>query len=363
MASAGAKGNGVRRSSEGSSAVRMRLRSAGAVVVLGLVPAVVLPSSAAAVVPRVDHVVLVSVDGLNPDAVTRLGRAGAPTFHRLMDEGVSTLDARTVHEATQTLPNHTSMVTGRPVTVTGGHRVTFNEDNGSTVHRRAGTYVASAFDVVHDAGGDTVLYAGKAKFDFLDRSWNGRNGAVDRTGANDGRDKIDLYRRATPAVLTDALRARLRRNPPDLSMIHYRGPDGVGHAQGYMSSAYLAEVTRTDRMIGRLLDTIAGDPELAASTVVVVTSDHGGLGTSHAQAALEVNYTVPFFVWGAGVARGADLYALNPDRAHPGDARPTYATDPQPIRNAEAANLVTDLLGFGPVPGSRINTAQTLDVG
>ena len=343
--------------------VRMRLGSVGAAVLVGVAPAVVLPSSAAAVVPQVDHVVLVSVDGLNPDAITQLGRAGAPTFHRLMATGVSTLDARTTYESTQTLPNHTSMVTGRPITATGGHRVTFNEDNGSTVHRRAGTYVASAFDVVHDAGGDTVFYAGKDKLDFLNRSWNATNGAIDRTGANDGRDKIDLYRRATPAVLTDALRARLLNDPPDLAMIHYRGPDGVGHAQGYMSQAYLDEVTRTDRMIGRVLDTIAGDPELAASTVVVVTSDHGGLGTSHADAALEAGYTVPFFVWGPGVARGADLYALNPDRAHPGNGRPSYTSVPQPVRNAEAANLVTELLGLGPVPGSRINSAQSLDVG
>jgi hypothetical protein len=113
----------------------------------------------------------------------------------------------------------------------------------------------------------------------------------------------------------------------------------------------------------RHLDTIAADPELAAHTVVLVTSDHGGLGTSHSNAAAEVNYTIPFFVWGPGVARGANLYALNPDRAHPGDGRPAYTSVPQPVRNAEAANLVTQLLGFGPVPGSRINTAQNLDVG
>lgn len=33
------------------------------------------------------HVVLVSVDGLNPQAITQLGPAGAPTFYRLMSEG------------------------------------------------------------------------------------------------------------------------------------------------------------------------------------------------------------------------------------------------------------------------------------
>jgi arylsulfatase A-like enzyme len=278
-----------------------------------------------------------------------------------MRQGASTLNARTVHESTQTLPNHTSMVTGRPVTATGGHRVTFNDDNGSTVHARAGGYVASAFDVVHDSGGRTALYSGKEKLDFLDRSWNARTGAVDRTGADNGRDKIDVYRRSAPSVLTNALIAALRTAPPDLAMLHLRGPDSVGHARGYMSRAYLDEVAATDRLIGRLLTTISGNARLAASTVVVVTTDHGGVGFSHANAGAAVNYTVPFFVWGRGVAAGADLYRLNPDRATPGTARPGYGVRP-PIRNAEAGNLATELLGLRPVPGSRINSAQTLDV-
>jgi hypothetical protein len=311
---------------------------------------------------EVEHVVLVSVDGLNPDAIRQLGPAGAPTFHRLMAEGVSTLDARTVYEATQTLPNHTSMVTSRPVTVTGGHRVTFNEDNGSTVHATAGSYCASVFDVVHDNGGRTALYSGKVKFDFLDRSWNATNGALDTTGADDGRDKIDTYLRDDDRATTNALKTALTTAPADFSMIHYPGPDQTGHAQGYMSAAYVAEVAATDALIGELLDTIAGNAALAASTVVIVTSDHGGLGTSHADATQAVNYTIPFFAWGAGVAHGADVYALNSDRADPGTTRPTYAAAIPPVRNAEAGNLALDLLGLPAIPGSRINPDQSLDV-
>lgn len=311
----------------------------------------------------IEQVVLVSVDGLNPDAITALGPAGAPTFYRLMAEGTSTLDARTVYEATQTLPNHTSMVTGRPVTVTGGHGVTFNEDNGSTVHAAAGTYCASIFDLVHDAGMTTSLYSGKVKFDFLDRSWNETFGAVDTTGGDDGRDKIDTYLRAADNLTTDALEADLTDgDPAEFSMIHYPGPDQTGHGQGYMSQAYIDEVAATGALIGDLLDTIAADPDLAAHTVVIVTSDHGGLGTSHADATLEVNYTVPFFAWGAGVTAGTDIYALNPDRANPGSGRPSYAAAVPPVRNAEAGNLAAELLGLGPIPGSVINSAQSLDL-
>ena len=68
-------------------------------------------------------------------------------------------------------------------------------------------------------------------------------------------------------------------------------------------------------------------------------------------------------MWGRGVAAGASLYALNPDRANPGTSRPTYTAARQPVRNAEVGNLVTELLGLRAIPGSRINPRQTLDVG
>ena len=119
----------------------------------------------------VNRVVAISVDGLNPKAITKLGRSGAPNFHRLMREGASTLNARTAREQTRTLPNHTGMLTGRRIDDRrGGHGVTFNSDTGTTVHRAAGEYVASVFDVVHDRGGSTALFTAKKKFALYQRT-------------------------------------------------------------------------------------------------------------------------------------------------------------------------------------------------
>src|SRR5690242_16264510 len=55
----------------------------------------------------IDSVVAISVDGLNTDALARLGAARTPHLHDLMESGASTLNARTEHELTITLPNHT----------------------------------------------------------------------------------------------------------------------------------------------------------------------------------------------------------------------------------------------------------------
>ena len=61
------------------------------------------------------RVVVISVDGLNPVAIRRLGVTGTPTYHRLMNEGAWTFNARTAYEQTVTLPNHTGMLTSRRV--------------------------------------------------------------------------------------------------------------------------------------------------------------------------------------------------------------------------------------------------------
>ncbi len=311
----------------------------------------------------VEQVVLVSVDGLNPQALVDLGPAGVPSFTRMRTEGASTLNARTLVERTETLPNHVSMVTSRWVDLPDGTGVTFNSDNASTVHVSAGGYVPSIFDVVHDAGGSTALFATKGKFDFIDRSYDGLNGAPDVTGADDGTDKIDTYRRSDSVTMTTKLVEALTTSRPTFSMLHLRDPDRAGHEFGFMSPEYLQAVRDMDVQLGRLLDAVAGDPHLAASTVVVLTTDHGGGERSHSDPLQPVNYTIPFLVWGFDVEPGADLYALNSDdRADPGTLQPAYAEPVQPIRNAEVGNLVADLLRLPAVPTSRIGDDQGLDV-
>jgi predicted AlkP superfamily pyrophosphatase or phosphodiesterase len=309
----------------------------------------------------IDHVVAISVDGLNPSAIRRLGRAGTPSFHRLIREGAATLNARSIHEVTRTLPNHTSMVTGRRATDEDGHGVTFNDDNGETVHEAAGERVASMFTVVHDRGGQTAFYSAKHKFAFLDRSWDRRHGRADPVGRNDGRDKIDRYVYGEDADVVAMLCDQLRDDPAELGFLHVALPDDAGHADGFMGRQYLDAVRRADTLVGHVLTTVSGNRYLRAHTAVVLTADHGGRGDGHRAPARRANYRVPFMVWGASVAPGARLYRINPARRDPGDRRTTYSGR-QPIRNGELANLVTDLLDLPAVPGSRFNSRQRLQV-
>jgi hypothetical protein len=308
----------------------------------------------------VEHVIVISVDGLASRAVQELGPAGAPTLFRMAQEGASTLNARNMPDNTTTLPNHMSMVTGRPVLGSSGHRVATNEDDGQTVHREAGTYVESIFGVVHDHGGTTALFTTKAKFDVINRSWDSTNGGVDTVAPDDGRDKIDRYYRGEDEDAVDELLSLMRRGAPTLALLHLGSPDKNGHDFGWMSQSYLDAVTESDERIGLILNQIVADPQQRGSFVVLVTADHGGEGFAHVDASDARTYTVPFVAWGGHIKPGADLYELNStSRTDPGDGRPELG-DAAPIWNADVANLTADLLGLPALEGSVFNIDQTL---
>ena len=310
---------------------------------------------------RAQRVIHISIDGLRADHVTS---SLMPNLTRLRNQGASTLNARTDPAYTQTLPNHHSMFTGHPVKSGDGHGVDYNVDKGRTVHQEAGGYVASVFDIVHDRGGSTSVYAGKSKFDMVNRNW-GANGAVDRVGVNDGRDKIDEYRQVSPSAAVDRLRTALNQRPNlEYVFFHIRDPDNAGHQHAWGTSRYRTAVTTADSILGRVVDLVQGNPAWRDSTAIIVVADHGGPtgGLFHSDASRVGNYTIPFVVWGPGVRAGADLYALNQDdRREPGSAR-VWLGGVQPIRNGEVANLALDFLGYPPVPGSTLNRRQDLDV-
>lgn len=307
-------------------------------------------------------VVHVSVDGLGSSAVEDPASKGLASFDRLRTEGVSTLNARTDVNYTGTLPNHVSQLTGRGVDGVDGHNWTYNTDPPwpagcstgcvETLEDNKGTYVAGVFDVVHGAGGRTGAYVSKEKLSLFEASWG---------------DQIDVfeYESDTP-TLVSLLVADLTDpwvDPFAYVFLHLVDPDTAGHASGWGSAAYQDAVERVDGELGDLFDAIEATPALRDHTAIILTADHGGRLGNHGDPTALENYTIPFFVWGPGVAPGADLYGLNPaTRLDPETGRPLYSDPMQPARNGDAANLALDLLGLGPVPGSTINARQDLKV-
>ena len=317
------------------------------------------------------YVIQISVNGLGSTYLQPLIEAGQlPTFKRLQTEGAWTNNARTDFDFTVTLPNHTCMVTGRPVhdkqaspNAIAGHKWVINTEPGDkTLHANCHDYVCSTFDVVHDGGLRTCLLASKTKFVIYDQSYDERNGAPDATGEDNGRDKIDLYAKEGSPELTDHFIAEMKSTPFQYSFLHFHDADTAGHAKGWGSEPYKKAVETVDGCLGKILDLITSDERLKGKTAIIISADHGGTGIDHFLNSNPLNYTIPFYTWGAGVAAGKDLYALNTaSRVDPGAGRVDYtAIGQQPIRNGDGGNLALKLLGLGPIPGSIINAAQDL---
>jgi len=321
---------------------------------------------------QVNYVVEISVDGLGSSYLDNLLTANqVPNFNKIKTEGVFTLNARDDYDYTETLQNHVTMVTGRGVyngsndaSTTTGHYWYINGETGQTIQQnRAGRYVASVFDVAHDNGLRTGLFATKAKFNLIDFSYNGANGALDVTGVDNTRDKIDTAVIAdNSSSMMSSYIAQMKSNPFNYSFVHIADPDLAGHGSTWGSASYNNAVKTVDGYIGQIFTTIDDSALLKDHTVIIVTADHGGTGNGHSDATLALDYTIPFMVWGPGVTHG-DLYAMNSGvRLDPGAGRPLYSAAIQPVRNGDGANLALDLLGLGAIPGSTLNATQNMVV-
>jgi hypothetical protein len=277
------------------------------------------------------------------------------------------------------------MITGRPVCSPAGgtcnpvgathtyhHGYTSNSDPLAswTLHNQGNLnipYKSSTFDVAHDAGYSTALFASKNKFIIYEQSYNAANGSPHPNGS----DKINVFANPENSMtMQSQMLSDLGANNFEYTFVHYADLDDNGHGSGWGSPAYLSSIVVVDNYLGQLFNLVQTDPELAGRTAIVLSADHGGVTgtTGHSGATNPSNYTIPFYVWGAGVAHG-DLYAFNSamgakpaTRTNPAGTRPDYNAAGQPIRNGDGGNLALSLLGLGAIPGSLINAGQNLRV-
>lgn len=348
--------------------------AAAALVIASIGAAQAPAASAAGASPKAfDHVIVLSVDGLRPDAIDGPEDGPLPGFRRVL-RGPHTLQARTDPDTTITLPNHVSMLTSRPVGGPGGHGWTENNDppavrHGGTVHLRKGAYVAGMFDVAHDHGVATAVIATKSKFSLIAQSYDASAGAPDSTGPDDGKAKVDLFActRSTNDAFRLASAQLLSGAPRTLTLLHIAETDSTGHAHAWdmaIGSPYRAAVANVDAALEGFLKALDGEPSLKGRVAIVMTADHGGGAPplSHTDPRAAVNFLIPLAVWLGQDGTPEELVALNADRravVPAGEHVPLDAAVP-PIRSAEAGNLALQLMALPAIPGSSANAAQDL---
>jgi arylsulfatase A-like enzyme len=228
------------------------------------------------------NVLVVSIDGLRPDAITTYG---APTLQRLMREGSYTLSASTINPS-KTLPSHTSMLTGLPPEQ---HGVLWN--NVATADTDT-VELPNIFGVARARGYSTAAFFSKAKFQPLQVE-----GTLDYSQAPGG-----LFGRwSSERTLTDIARY-FEGSRPNVLFVHLTDPDVAGHRAGWMSNDYGRAVLAADRAVNRLIS-IADGAYGSGNYSLIVTADHGGHGTNHGSDDPR-DVTIPWIAWGQGVKPG-----------------------------------------------------------
>ena len=252
-----------------------------AAALLGL--AGMLSAGGAAAAARVDHVVVIVVDGLRPDAI----EAGeARQVQALAAHGARTDSAR-VGGMPETLPSLVSLATGL---LPARHGVTRNDD------RVPEPGVPTIFTRASEEGLRTGLYFGKPKLDIL-----APRGSAD-ISFGPGRNGLHRERQTISAV-AGQFAADFARERYGLALVHLREPDQAGHAHGWMSAPYLAAVRAADAAVGTILQAIEYSG-LAPRTAVLLTADHGGEGTSHDAHRTELSWRVPLICRVPGAKAG-----------------------------------------------------------
>jgi predicted AlkP superfamily pyrophosphatase or phosphodiesterase len=227
------------------------------------------------------HVVIVSIDGLRPDAI---GRYRALTLQRMLREDAFSLTAETTLPSV-TLPSHTSMLTGVPP---GVHGITWNRDH---TRRRAVVQVPTVFALAKQHGLSTAAFFSKSKLRHLQQP-----GAFDHVQAPSGRGAFSATRTVEEAT------RYLREQRPNLIFVHITEPDVAGHAFGWMGEVYGAAVRRSDAAVAAIIEA-ADDSWGRDGYTIIVTSDHGGTGRSHDSKHPD-DVRIPWLARGAGVQPG-----------------------------------------------------------
>jgi predicted AlkP superfamily pyrophosphatase or phosphodiesterase len=250
-----------------------------------LVQSASLAATPAKPIPGIEHVLIVSIDGLRPDLALL---ADTPTLHEMIKQGTYTFWAKTT-AVSITLPSHTSMLTG---VVPGKHGIEWNRD--LPFKEPVYANVPTIFQMATEAGYSAAMVAGKSKFIALARP--GTVTYVDVPEAGKGGNNA--------AVLEHAIQF-IEAKKPDLIFVHFPDVDGVGHAKGWGSHEQIACIEKTDRQLGELLASLdrAG---IRSSTLVIVTADHGGAGLSHGAEDTRSRH-IPWIVNGPGVRKNFDL--------------------------------------------------------
>ena len=262
------------------------------ILLTGVITVLCLSQTPVGAAPRANHVFIISYDQGNPDLIRK---ASLPVFHKLVAEGAHTWEAYTIVPS-QTLPAHTSMLTGVGVQK---HQITWNDYNTNN----GALKVPTIFSLAKERGLKTALFVGKEKFKHLELP-----GSIDALIWPQPDDDAKS--------VAKAFAAEFGKIKPNLCFIHFRDPDTVGHKYGTYSPEKVQALKDCDAALKTITDAVdaAG---LMDSSVFILTSDHGAHDVKNREGKTVATHgstqpddvLIPWVAWGKGVKENFTITA------------------------------------------------------
>jgi len=226
-----------------------------------------------------EHVVVIGLDGCRPEAISQ---ADAPVLQQLARDGAVCWKAQGV-KPTVTQVNWAAMLTGCSPSKNGIDRHPVTEATLGKIAART----PSIFQVAGAQGLASVAFLGHWKLYSLE------------TEAPGIRFEHSPYEARHAAALAAEY---FRRNRPALCFVYMGDLDGAGHKFGWLSPEQLKAMNEVDTALGALVKTIRA-AGVWNSTLLIVTSDHGGHDKSHSEGT-EADITIPWIAAGPLVKPG-----------------------------------------------------------
>jgi predicted AlkP superfamily pyrophosphatase or phosphodiesterase len=223
--------------------------------------------------PKSKHVLIIGVDGLRVDGLVA---ASTPALDGLIASGTVTYDGfaggelgTATEQPTFSGPGWSSILTGVWV---DKHGVTNNGLQGSRYNE-----YPHFFARVRQRDPDAYLSS------FV--SWPPINVILlESVEADEAFAPPVTTSAEADAVVTSAVLEHLEDRTPDVVFVHLDEVDHQGHVAGFspIVPEYLEAVETVDAQIGQMLDAVRGRPSYEKEDwLILVTTDHGGLGQLH----------------------------------------------------------------------------------
>ncbi len=213
---------------------------------------------------KANKVLIIGLDGARPDAIQA---ASTPTIDALVANGTYSWDVLN-EGVTSSGPGWSNILTG---VWQDKHGVIDNSFNGSDYAN-----YPSLFERIE--GYDPDLYT------MSICEWHPINDIIISQFAD------EVINTSDPSDTEAKVISALTFKDPDIMFVHLDSPDHAGHSYGFSPDVpqYMTALEDVDTSIGKMLEALEARPTRQEENwLIILTTDHGGLGTSHGGNSLE----------------------------------------------------------------------------